>query len=571
MITVITLVIAAALGGVAGWRLRRPRRDTRAIDMAVAFMSAAMLIRSAYGFGILTNVVLQRVLVDVALAAVFMCLLEGIRAFTQASTSTATVWRWRIGVASAAGLNIALIIASGPATDAVVAAAEPVATSEPGVMTMRWLISGGYTAAVFAAMAVYAWTYSRQASTPYLRHAGWLIAVAGVFMTAAGLLRIAQGIVDPISITAGFAVLASALGYFAYLAYLALVIRVEVPRSSWWYSRTDRRQLKAFLPVWCRLIVVKPDLTLLGSPKNLRNLRGVRLRVTLYRTVYECHSWLVILSQRVDSSVYRRLAAEAELRGMSHAVVIATWIAIALQAPATPNARRGSAPPWLSEDVDDMADWLEAVATTDPGQVTELAQALGFTVDPITADEELVPVACRTGLTAEKGARLVRDLGLSADVGTSSVTELIDVVCKALRLDRIAVMEDETMSLTATHGLSTINEDNTAEIRVPVGCDPVLREHIILHELGHLLLDEDTAEDETRKIDEEALQRLCPGIDPRRIRRAAMSSAEYEVPQEARVELFASAIAASKMGLRHGSWKHDPGPRRAAKGILAPR
>ncbi len=87
----------------------------------------------------------------------------------------------------------------------------------------------------------------------------------------------------------------------------------------------------------------------------------------------------------------------------------------------------------------------------------------------------------------------------------------------------------------------------------PVGCDPVLREHIILHELGHLLLDEDIAEDETRKIDEEALQRLCPGIDPRRIRRAAMSSAEYEVPQGGLgVELFASAIAAIKMGCDMG-------------------
>ncbi len=124
----------------------------------------------------------------------------------------------------------------------------------------------------------------------------------------------------------------------------------------------DRQAPTQGIPVWCRLIV-KPDLTLLGSSKNLRNLRGVRLRVTLYRTVYECQLAGDPVTAGGLRLVYRRLAAEAELRGMSHAVVIATWIAIALQAPATPNARRGSAPPWLSEDVDDMADWLEAVAT----------------------------------------------------------------------------------------------------------------------------------------------------------------------------------------------------------------
>jgi hypothetical protein len=71
-------------------------------------------------------------------------------------------------------------------------------------------------------------------------------------------------------------------------------------------------------------------------------------------------------------------------------------------------------------------------------------------------------------------------------------------------------------------------EDNTSRVH---------REHIILHELGHLLSDHAA----TQPIDEQALAELLPGIETT-VARRVLGRSRYSAIEEMEAEMFASLV-----------------------------
>ena len=90
----------------------------------------------------------------------------------------------------------------------------------------------------------------------------------------------------------------------------------------------------------------------------------------------------------------------------------------------------------------------------------------------------------------------------------------------------------------------------------------VHRDHVILHELAHLLLDHQVVD--TLTIEETAS--LFPSLPPALIKRMLQRS-HYDSAQEREAEELASAIAGSTRGTHRGAWVDQPDARRVGDAL----
>lgn len=86
------------------------------------------------------------------------------------------------------------------------------------------------------------------------------------------------------------------------------------------------------------------------------------------------------------------------------------------------------------------------------------------------------------------------------------------------------------------------------------------RDHVLLHELSHMLLDHSQPESVTFADD---VAPLFPDLPPDLIRRI-LGRTHYDDPQEREAETLTSRILASTLGSNRSAWIGDPRLRRAA-------
>ncbi|GLY46666.1 hypothetical protein [Lentzea sp. NBRC 102530] len=115
-----------------------------------------------------------------------------------------------------------------------------------------------------------------------------------------------------------------------------------------------------------------------------------------------------------------------------------------------------------------------------------------------------------------------------------SVEELVRRI--AATRQRPIVLKAATMPPEGPSGL-WIATGTTDHIWYAAGTSPMHQEHIILHELGHLLCDHETPQPDP----DLALRLLLPSLDPAMVR-SVLGRTAYSDPEERQAEMFAMLV-----------------------------
>ena len=132
-------------------------------------------------------------------------------------------------------------------------------------------------------------------------------------------------------------------------------------------------------------------------------------------------------------------------------------------------------------------------------------------------------------------------------VGAYGVDELCSYISRR-RGRRLRVLEEPALvgeGLPTGAWLATVSEDL---IFVVPGATVTHREHVILHELGHMLLDHRDTGGSTMEL----ARALMPGVTPALARKMLLlTRTTYDAPQEEEAEIFAT-VAGSRWSSRAG-------------------
>lgn len=157
-----------------------------------------------------------------------------------------------------------------------------------------------------------------------------------------------------------------------------------------------------------------------------------------------------------------------------------------------------------------------------------------------------------TKAARDRCTRLLRDLRFRRQF---TLADFVDHVER--RRGRVIELVPSDLDGTGPCGLMLATEEKDL-VLFPQSASPLHQEHIIMHEIGHLLLDHagDAAVDD-EDVELDVLQRLVPDLPPELIRRL-LGRSSYHEQHELEAEVFATMLLArARRSGHHPAWPGD--------------